>query len=110
MPTCLLDPVADLVVVADRVVGLLLGVVAARVLQQVRVEDLLLRVGVDVEVQRERRPDRRQLLRRRRVVQPGEPDPEPVVVFKDQRGDVIHDKHARAECRSTPPDRLEPAP
>ncbi|GAA2569725.1 hypothetical protein GCM10010435_49780 [Winogradskya consettensis] len=58
-------------------------------------------------MQRERRPDRLQVLRRSSVIQPGEPEPEPVVVLENQRGDVIHDKHAKAGRRPAPADRRE---
>src|SRR6185312_6584853 len=79
----------DLVVVADRVVGLLNGVLGV-LLQQVGVEDPLLGLGVDLEVQRERVPDRGELLLPLGVVEPGEPPPERGVVIQDERGDVVH--------------------
>ncbi len=86
--------VANVVVIADGVERLALGIVDAA-LQQLRIEDLLFDVGVQVELLAERTPyslecgmvDRRLRLQ---IVQLGEPFAEPVMVSQDQLGDVSH--------------------
>lgn len=104
--------------IADRVEGLALGVRTAA-LEQLGIEDLLLDVGVHVELVGERPPHPLQRVPvvgglGLQVVEPGELLAEPVVVGEDQHGDVGHPRPAfrRSIWAGLPgfPARLTPRP
>ena len=84
---------ADLVVVLDRVLGLVLGPRPQAVLEQLRVEHHLLGLGVEVEQVAERLPggpDGGGVARCLGVVEVGEPPAQRLVVVEDQAGHVGH--------------------
>ena len=87
--------VADVVVIADGVQGLFLGVLAEP--QQLRVEDPLLGDRVHVQSGGERLPHplhrgHVQWIPRLQIVQVGELLTEPGVIIEDELGDVRHDR------------------
>ena len=82
------DRPADLVVIPDRVARLLAARVGAPT--QVRIEHLLLGIGVGLEPRRERLPYSLEVGRLAHVVERGEAAPEPLVVVEDEGGDVGH--------------------
>jgi hypothetical protein len=87
-------PIADVIVIADRVEGLPFGVVTPA-FEQLRVEDLFFDVGVHVQLVGERAPHSFEggLVVRAvglQIVQSRELFPKPLMVGKDQHGDVCH--------------------
>src|SRR5215210_7999298 len=73
-----------------RVAGGIAGVIADAVLEQRRIEDRLLGVGMSVETHAEDIPDRCQLVGRFGVVESEELAPQPIVVGVDEIDDVSH--------------------
>ena len=80
--------VLDLVMVADRIVGLVFRVLLVALLQQRRIEHGLLGLRVRVQACRERLPHSGEFRHPVRVVESGELAAEPLVVVHDERGDV----------------------
>jgi len=105
------DSVANVVVITDRIEGLAFGIVGAA-LEQLRVEDLLLDVGVHVELVGERAPhafegalvDRSLRLQ---IVQLRELVTEPVMVGEDQHGDVSSHCDSPPSLSASPFGRLD---